>query len=668
MTEKSNEMSDKDKVTQTSQNEEVKGIEKEQNVESTEEASAEEVTADAESENAVESSPEVESKKEEAAAEEVVEVQNEEVSESTEEVASDNTDEEEEDQEEEHEEEIDLSTLSKIQLVQLVKEKSQQGNVLKMDKLIHNIKAAFDEFVHKERDEALAKFKEEGGAEDDFDFRPSEEEKEFNKFYYEFRKQVNTIRKDAEKQKEENLNAKTELLNKLRELVDGEETTLSMSSIKAIQEEWKSIGPVPSSQNRSLWASYNALMDRFYDNRSIYFELKELDRKKNLESKTELCEKAEALKDVKDLKDAIKSLNELHEEFKHIGPVPREEQEALWQRFKAASDAVYDRRKEFYEGQKEVFLKNQEEKEALIKKLEIFSDFKAERIKDWNTKTKEILEIQKTWEKIGPVPKEAGKEVNKSFWTAFKNFFHNKNLFFKELDEIRATNQAKAEELITKAEALMNNTDWQNTANQLVKLQQDWKRLGPTPEKNRDALYKKFKTACDTFFDNRRNANKQNNEEFEANLQKKQEVIKEIAAAKEPSEENLTELVGKFNELGFVPRKNMKEIQAQFKDAVDAYLEKLDPEFDREDFLFRLNLNKIQSDPNASKTLNKKEHGIRKQISDLENNITLWKNNLEFFAASKTADKLKDQFDVKIQKAEEEIDKLKKKLSILREF
>ena len=655
-------------MTQTSQNEEVKGIEKEQNVKSTEEPSAEEVTADAEPENEVESSPEVESAKEEETVEEVVEVQNEEVSESTEVEASENTDEEEEDQEEEHEEEIDLSSLSKIQLVQLVKEKSQQGNVLKMDKLIHNIKAAFDEFVHKERDEALAKFKEEGGAEDDFDFRPSEEEKEFNKYYYEFRKQVNTIRKDAEKQKEENLNAKNELLNKLRELVDGEETTLSMSSIKAIQEEWKSIGPVPSSQNRSLWASYNALMDRFYDNRSIYFELKELDRKKNLESKTELCEKAEALKDVKDLKDAIKSLNELHEEFKHIGPVPREEQEALWQRFKAASDAVYDRRKEFYEGQKEVFLKNQEEKEALIKKLEIFSDFKAERIKDWNTKTKEILEIQKTWEKIGPVPKEAGKEVNKSFWTAFKNFFHNKNLFFKELDEIRATNQAKAEELITKAEALMNNTDWQNTANQLVKLQQDWKRLGPTPEKNRDALYKKFKTACDTFFDNRRNANKQNNEEFEANLQRKQEVIKEIAAAKDPSEENLTELVGKFNELGFVPRKNMKEVQAQFKDAVDAYLEKLDPEFDREDFLFRLNLNKIQSDPNASKTLNKKEHGIRKQISDLENNITLWKNNLEFFAASKTADKLKDQFDVKIQKAEEEIDKLKKKLSILREF
>jgi hypothetical protein len=204
----------------------------------------------------------------------------------------------------------------------------------------------------------------------------------------------------------------------------------------------------------------------------------------------------------------------------------------------------------------------------------------------------------------------------------------------------------------------------------MIALQQEWKKLGPTPEKSRDNLYKRFKTACDTFFDNRRNSNKQANQEYEANYKAKQAVCDEIikASKENPSEEELTEFVGKFNEIGFVPRKNMKDIQAQFKAAVDAYLEKLDDDFDREDFLFRLNLNRIQSDPNAVKTLNKKEHGIRKQISDLENNITLWKNNLEFFAASKTADKLKDQFDVKIQKAEEEIEKLKKKLSILREF
>lgn len=671
MTEKSNDLSDKDKVTQASENSEVKGKEQEVENTSTEEVSPEE-TVEAptpkeepvaeESVEAEVSSSETPSKEDEAAEKEVVE------SSDSEEESSSNDEEEEE---EHHEEELDLEGLSKTQLLKLIKEKLGEGlSPLKLDKTVHAIKAAFDEFTSKEREEALEKFKADGGVEDDFDFRPSDEERDFNTYYYEFKKQVSSIRKEAEKQKDKNLEVKTEILNKLRELVDGEETTLSMNAIKAIQEEWKSVGPVPSSQNRSLWANYNALMDRFYDNRSIYFELKELDRKKNLESKLELCEKAEALTSVADLKEAIKSLNELHEEFKHIGPVPREDQEALWQRFKTASDAVYDRRKEFYEGQKEVFKKNQVEKEALIEKLAVFAEFKADRIKEWNSKTKEILEIQKDWEKVGPVPRESGREINKAFWTAFKKFFHNKNMFFKELDEIRATNQSKAEGLIEKAEELKDSTDWQNTANALIGLQQEWKKLGPTPEKSRDSLYKRFKAACDTFFDNRRNSNKQANSEYEANYKKKQAICELIVGAAEgnPSESELTGLVDQFNEIGFVPRKNMKDIQAQFKEAVDIYLEKLDDGFDREDFLFRLNLNRIQSDPNANKTLNKKEHGIRKQISDLENNITLWKNNLEFFAASKTADKLKDQFDVKIQKAEEEIEKLKKKLSILREF
>lgn len=744
MTEKSNELSDKDKVTQASATE-AKGIENqdqadqidgdveaEKEPEETKDAAVasesiqessnieetgtveeevaepienvEEVTVDSSSaehdqitnedkpaqEESVEDIQEIS----EAAAEEVVvlAVESNEVSDSPEEseaiqetpeaveagVDGDKKESiESESDESEHEEDhsndpVELSGLTSIQLLALFRDKIQNTPILKLDKAAHEIKSAFDELISKEKEEALTKFKADGGTEEEFEYRQHEEEREFLKLFNDFRYQLNSLRKEAERQKEKNLTTKTELLNKLRDLVDGEETTLSMSTIKSIQEEWKTIGPVPTSQNRNLWASFNALMDRFYDNRSIYFELKELDRKKNLESKSELCEKAEALKDAPDLKEAIKQLNELHEEFKHIGPVPREDQENLWQRFKAASDAVYDRRKDFYEGQKEVFKQNQTEKEALIAQLVTYADYKADRIKDWNTKTKEILEIQKAWEKIGPVTKEAGKEINKAFWAAFKHFFHNKNMFFKELDEIRATNQKKAEELIGQAEELMNNTDWQNTANQLVKLQQEWKKLGPTPEKNRDSLYKKFKAACDAFFENRRNSNKQANNEFDENLKKKQDIIKQIlegAKGSELSEDTLTTLVSEFNETGFVPRKNIKEIQAQFKEAVDAYLEKLDSSGSgREDFLFRLNLNRIQTDPNSAKTLNRKEHGIRKQITDLENSITLWRNNLEFFAASKTADKLKDQFDIKIKKAEEEIDKLKSKLSILKEF
>ena len=709
MTEKSNELPEEGKVTPGSDNSEAKGKKTDTNTEGREdtgnqeipEAKAEEkevpVAVNSEDNDTEKSSSEGEKESEEESSatteseevstsveaktdlasekkteEEKPEVISEESSSEETEDSEESTESEDEEDEEEEVVEIDLSALDKAGLLSLLKEKVGHELPQKVDKVIHEIKAAFQQYTNQERTEALDKFKSEGGEEDDFNFQPSEEEKEFDTHFFEFRRQLSSLRKNAEKQKERNFEAKNELLDKLRELVDGEETTLSINAIKSIQENWKSIGPVPSAQNRSLWANYNALMDRFYDNRSIYFELKELDRKKNLESKTELCEKAEALKGEEDLQTAIKILNELHEEYKHLGPVPREEQEALWQRFKSASDAVYDRRKEFYDSQKEVFQKNLELKEALINSLEDFTTFDAERIREWNSKTKEILAIQKAWEQIGPVPRESGREVNKKFWAGFKQFFHNKNLFFKKLDEIRAENQKKAEELIVKAEELMESLDWQKTANQMISLQKDWKTLGPTPEKTRDSLYKKFKKACDTFFDNRRNANKESNAEYEANLEKKNALCKEIeeaAVGESPSEEELTKFVSQFNELGFVPRKNMKEVQAKFKVAVDKYLEKLDLQgVGKDTFLFKLNLNKIQSDPNASKTFNKKEHGIRRQISDLENNITLWKTNLDFFAASKTADKLKDQFDIKIKKAEDEISKLKEKLSILRDF
>nr|HAD51204.1 DUF349 domain-containing protein [Algoriphagus sp.] len=284
MTEKSNDLSDKDKVTSASESPEAKG--KEKKVEN----SSEKESSDVESKEAAPES----SAEEKTSEPEVVEAKEEDAAVTSE---LDETDEEEE--EDHHDEDLDIENLSKAELVKLLKEKTKESSSpLKLEKMVNTIKAAFDEYTHKERDEALEKFKAEGGTEDDFDFRPSDEERDFNTYYYEFKKQVSSIRKEAEKQKEKNLDAKTEILNKLRELVDGEETTLSINAIKSIQEEWKSIGPVPAAQNRSLWASYNALMDRFYDNRSIYFELKELDRKKNLESKLELCEKAEALKDM----------------------------------------------------------------------------------------------------------------------------------------------------------------------------------------------------------------------------------------------------------------------------------------------------------------------------------------------------------------------------------
>ncbi|MEX2513652.1 MAG: DUF349 domain-containing protein [Cyclobacteriaceae bacterium] len=576
--------------------------------------------------------------------------------------------------EDDHEEDgYDFNHFSKSQLIQALKDFLKEENYIKRDKYVQEIKSHFDEFFQKEKVAALEDFIKEGGEDDDFDYRGTEEDKAFFAAYQLFKDKKHHQVKEIERSKEKNAQEKNQILDNLRSLVDAEETHHSIETIKNIQEAWKKIGPVPHNQNKNLWASFNALMDRFYDNRSIYFELKELDRKKNLESKIELCQKAEALAEMEDLKEAIKTLNDLHEEFKHIGPVPRDEQEELWQRFKGASDAIYTKRKDYYESQKDTYKANQALKEKLIEKLEVYKDFKAERIRDWNTKTKEILAIQKEWETLGPVPREAGKEINRKFWGLFKQFFNHKNQFFKELDEIRHQNKVKAEELIAEAETFMESNDWKNTSNQLILLQKTWKSLGPMPEKFRDDLYGRFKKACDTFFDNRRDANKENNREFEDNLAAKEEICKlikqESQSREESSPERLEELIQQYNAIGFVPRKNMKEIAGKFNESVNTFITNLELEGEsKDDFLFRLNLNKLQGDPNSTRVLNKKEHGIRKQISDLENNITLWRNNLEFFASSKTADKLKNQFEEKIDKAEEEVDKLKKKLSIIREF
>lgn len=609
---------------------------------------------------------------EEPVAEEIVAEEASDVQESVEKVAVETSDDQEsEEHSEEEDEEVDYANFSKQELIAALKTFVDAENVLSAEKRVNEIKAAFDEIFSSEKQAALDQFVAGGGEADDFAYKSQESDKLFFATYNLFREKRSQFIKALERQKEKNLELKNAILDKLRDLVDGEETTHSINAIKQIQDDWKKIGPVPSNMNKNLWASFNALMDRFYDNRSIYFELKELDRKKNLELKSEICDKAEALVKMEDLKDAIKALNDLHEEFKHIGPVPREEQEPLWQRFKAASDAVYDRRKEFYEDQKGKLKENLVIKEALIQKIAAYKDFSATKIKEWNNKTKEVLSVQKEWEAAGPVPREMGKEVNKQFWGYFKDFFHNKNMFFKELDEIRLANKKKAEELIEKAEALVGDTKWQETTNKMIALQQEWKKIGPTPEKVRDELYKRFKTACDSFFENKRSANNQANKEYEDNLRLKEEIISKIlAGAKDsPTEETLEALINQYNGIGFVPRKNIKDILAKFNQAVDTYVVALGSTGEsREDFVFRLNLNKLQADPNGNRVLNKKEFGIRKQITDLENNIGLWKNNLEFFAASKTADKLKVQFEEKITKAEAEIEKLKKKLSILREF
>ncbi len=575
--------------------------------------------------------------------------------------------------EEESEEELpDYSACTREQLVEAIEELTQQDSFKRTDRVLKEIEPLFSAMESSIRQEAEEKFKAELGEEEEqsFEFRHDELYNRFDASLRLLKDRKSSYYKEREANKTRNLEKKQELLDKLRSLVDGEEATTSLKPIKEIQEVWKAIGAVPNQYNKTLWANYNALLDRFYHNRHILFELKDLDRKKNQVAKTELCEKAEAIGELDNVKDAVIQLNELHEEYKRIGAVPREVQEELWQRFKAASDVIYQKRKGFLENLKGDLKENLVKKQALITELNTYSSFNSDRINDWNAKTKEILDLQKRWEAIGGVPRENAKEINRAFWSTFKGFFANKNEFFKTLESLRKENLAKKEALVQEAIALQKSENWDKTAEQLKQLQRRWKEVGPVPEKQRNAVYAKFKEACDVFFNNKREQLNQTESAYIENQEKKEAVLAKIAekaTTKDGSQEELMELIGTYNEIGFVPRNAVKGVEKKFQEVVKSYVDSLGLEpSDAESLVLRAELIAGNKGGGADKKLQKKESTLRRKISEMEDNISLWNNNLAFFANSKTADKLKAEFDEKITKAQEEVQHLKKQLKILR--
>ncbi len=568
-----------------------------------------------------------------------------------------------------HEAHADYSQYGKNELVQLVEGLLNESDMRKADEVLRHVKPVFDEIRETERTEALNRFTAEGGEKDDFDFKPDELTQRFDAAYRQLRDRKSKYMQEQEKSRDANLKEKLSLLEQLRHLIDAEETNVSLGSLKKIQDEWKRIGPVPSAQSRDLWANYHALIERFYSNRSIYFELKELDRKKNLEAKHEIVDKAEKLAAQETSPAVIRELNDLHEEYKHIGPVPKDDQEALWQRFKAASDVIYSRRKEQLEHQRKEQEQNVEVKVRLCEEAEAYASFQSDKIGEWNDQTRLVLELQKRWETSGFLPREKAKEINKRFWAAFKGFFHHKNEFFRRLEAYREENLRRKAGLCEQVEALKESEDMEATADKIKAFQLEWKEIGPVPEKQREVIFERFKQACDAFFNRRREQRNSTDREFERNFAIKSEIcdkIEKLATEKSNDMEVFDGLRRQWDETGFVPRKNLHAIQQRYASAVQAFLQNTSglSDNDRERMQLSAELNLSRQNPGAMKNVQRKEQQMRKRITQLENDIALWKNNLEFFANSRGANQLRTEYQSKIQTAEEEISKLKKQVQM----
>ncbi|MBL7871181.1 MAG: DUF349 domain-containing protein [Cyclobacteriaceae bacterium] len=601
------------------------------------------------------------------------EVQEEPVNEAAEEVSDTvpTSDEPAEEIESEEDHAVNYADFTKADFVARVKELAKEEDVRKAESFLKAIKPFYDELRQQERAVALDKFIKEGGVEDDFEYRLDESDHAFDATSKLIRDRKHQYFKNLEEKKAENLRKKNEILEKLRALIDGEDSAQSFQIFKDLQNEWKQIGQVSMAHVKTLWANYNALIDRFYDHRNIYFELKELDRKKNLEAKIELCAKAEQLISIPRIKDAVHQLNELHHEFKHIGPVPKEDQEPVWQRFKAASDAVYAKRDAFLVDLQAELKTNLDAKLKIEAEVEAFASFTSDRIKEWNQKTQEILAIQKKWDAVGGVPRTKTKDLNKKFWTAFKAFFHNKNLFFKKLDEERDKNLKAKQELVARAIELKSSDDWIKSSNELKNLQRVWKEIGPVPEKQRDKIYKEFKEACDYFFQQQRGSAEKADQEQEENLKRKEAIVEELnqaSAGGAGTLESLQELQARFNEIGFVPKQSVASIKNQFSVSVTKYIESISGlnAAEKDQAALEVQLSGLKNDPQAERKLYHKEQSLRKQITKAENDLSTLRNNLEFFGRSKNAAKLKEEFNDKIAVASEELDHLKKQLKLLK--
>ncbi|MCA0364999.1 MAG: DUF349 domain-containing protein [Bacteroidetes bacterium] len=553
------------------------------------------------------------------------------------------------------------------------------ADVKNIDNVLKIVRAAFDDLQAQEKAEARKLYIAENGNQEGFDFRNDNYAIRFEGILIQIRDQRQSYFQRLEREREDYFEVKTRLLQQLREIVDTEEKGESKNNwdaFKKLQTEWKNAGNVNSPHNGSLWSAYNALVDRYFDIRSIQNELKDLDRKKNIIAKEGLVIKIEAI--AEELKDSpltnvvLKKANDLLAEYKHIGPGIREEQDALWARLKAAFDVIYEKKRELSKENQTLLEDTYKAKAQILENLKAYLTFQSDSINEWNAKSKEVIEIQEQWNAIkGAMPREKGKDVSKDFWHSLKQFFKNKSEFFAKLEAKREANYKAKEELCIAAEEILATGDHSapNT-NKIIDLQKKWKTIGHVPEKYKDTLYNRFKATCDQYFDLKRNETKAQDSEYDANLAAKIAICEEVERATSEGNSELSKLSEykkKFASIGFVPRKNMQEIQARFIKAINDYV-KASSNIDKSEkdkLMLQNEAEIVLKSGGNSKNLEKQEGEIRRKIKTLEEEITLTKNNIEFFGYSKNAEKLKEEYMKKVRKAELELKDLQDKLKLI---
>ena len=558
---------------------------------------------------------------------------------------------------------------TKQEVLERVKEIARSAEAPNKEELDH-LKTTFYKLHLAERDAQTKEYLEKGGDPEKFVLLPDDTEEAFKAEMQIIKEKRAKIFLEQEEEKQENLAKKLEIIEKIKAMATSpEEANQSYNDFKTLQQEWKDIKTVPADKANELWRNYQLYVEQFYDLLKLNSEAREYDFKKNLEAKTALCEAAEKLDEEPDVISAFHQLQDLHQQYREIGPVAKELREQIWSRFKAASTVINKKHQQYFEEIRSKEEKNLEQKTALCEKLEAIDLDAIKTAAQWETTTKEVIAMQQEWREIGFAPQKMNVKIFERFRTINDVFFSKKAEFFKELKSQYSSNLEKKQELVKKAQELADSTDWKKTGDKIIALQKEWKTVGVVPRKQGELLWKDFLEACNKFFEARNKANAGTRNTEHSNLAKKREVVAKLKDLLENPVENvqqaLQKLTEEYNSIGHVPFKEKDNIYKEYHAVLDKIYKDLHiSNAKRRLDNFKNNLKNVAE--KGSDALDNERGRLLRRYDQLRSDITTYENNLGFLnAASKKGNSLVEEMNRKVQKLKDELELVKNKIKAI---
>jgi len=558
---------------------------------------------------------------------------------------------------------------TKQEVLERVKEIARSAEAPNKEELDH-LKTTFYKIHLAERDAQTKEYLEKGGDPEKFVLLPDDTEEAFKAEMQIIKEKRAKIFLEQEEEKQENLAKKLEIIEKIKAMATSpEEANQSYNDFKTLQQEWKDIKAVPADKANELWRNYQLYVEQFYDLLKLNSEAREYDFKKNLEAKTALCEAAEKLDEEEDVISAFHQLQDLHQQYREIGPVAKELREQIWSRFKAASTVINKKHQQYFEDIRAKEEKNLELKTALCEKLEAIDLDAIKTAAQWEATTKEVIAMQQEWREIGFAPQKMNVKIFERFRTINDVFFSKKAEFFKELKSQYSSNLEKKQELVKKAQQLADSTDWKKTGDKIIALQKEWKTVGVVPRKQGELLWKDFLDACNKFFEARNKANAGTRNTEHSNLAKKREVVAKLKELLENPVENvqqaLQKLTEEYNSIGHVPFKEKDNIYKEYHAVLDKIYKDLHiSNAKRRLDNFKSNLKNVAE--KGSDALDNERGRLLRRYDQLRNDITTYENNLGFLnAASKKGNSLVEEMNRKVQKLKDDLELVKKKIKAI---